>query len=550
MPETKGITIEFYGKDLNLQNTIKDINNGLKSTRTQLTDFKNQLKIDPKNLDALKGKFRMLQQEEKLLQEKAQYFREELSKLGETEIGSEKWNAYDRQLKNTEKQILAVKNQLEKMGDVESMTEITNEAEKMGDSFKEASDGALKFGDVLKAEVLGQAIIEGVKALANAIKDIAKELNQWADGYRELEVYEKQFENNIRNTADATDDEIDSLKKLARQKERNGVISKRAITSGFQELATYVESTDAIEGLTNALVDMSAQQYGVDATEESVRNIATTLGKALANGDYSGLTRLGYGFTEAQQRIMKYGDELDRVAVLNDVIESSIGGMNEALAQTDAGKVFEMKTYFDDVKTSIGEVVSELEVGFVEKIMPILQPIIDNFLKWIIDHKDEMLEIVQNIVEWLTSDEAKEFFESFKELVEQIGDAIELLVEVERELGLVKTAIDLVKGAVDLLAGALTIVLNLFSQIKSIASSMGEFFNKGVDFSGISRYYNGSGGYGSGGGAYSSGGYASGGITLNASFNVNSNNVTRMDVEQWASWLADGINEQLGNRIM
>ena len=88
MPETKGITIEFYGKDLNLQNTIKDINNGLKSTRTQLTDFKNQLKVDPKNLDALKGKFRMLQQEEKLLQEKAQYFREELSKLGETEIGA------------------------------------------------------------------------------------------------------------------------------------------------------------------------------------------------------------------------------------------------------------------------------------------------------------------------------------------------------------------------------------------------------------------------------------------------------------------------------
>ena len=548
MPETKGITIEFYGKDLNLQNTIKDINNGLKATRTQLTDFKNQLKVDPSNLDALKGKFRMLQQEEKLLQEKAQYFREELSKLGETEIGSEKWNAYDRQLKNTEKQILAVKGQLEKMGDVESMTEVTTEAEKMGDSFKKASDNALKFGDVLKAEVLGQAIIEGVKALANAIKDIAKELNQWADGYRELEVYEKQFENNIRNTANATDDEIDSLKKLARQKERNGVISKRAITSGFQELATYVESTDAIEGLTNALVDMSAQQYGVDATEESVRNIATTLGKALANGDYSGLTRLGYGFTEAQQRIMKYGDELDRVAVLNDVIESSIGGMNEALAQTDAGKVFEMKTYFDDVKTSIGEVVSELEVSFGEKIMPILQPIIDNFLKWIIDHKDEMLEIVQNIIEWLTSEEAKEFFESFKELVEQIGDAIELLVEVERELGLVKTAIDLVKGAVDLLAGALQIVLGLFRQIKEIASS--DFWNTGVDFSGISRYYNGSGGHGSGGGAYSSGGYASGGITLNASFNVNSNNVTRMDVEQWASWLADGINEQLGNRIM
>ena len=277
MPETRGITIEFYGKDLNLQNTIKDINNGLKATKTQLTDFKNQLKIDPKNLDALKGKFRMLQQEETLLQQKAEYFRKELSKLGEEEIGSEKWNAYDKQLKNTEKQILAVKGQLDKMGDVESMTEVTNETEKMGDSFKKASDNALKFGDIVKANIVSEAIINGIKTLANEMKQMASELHQWANGYRELEVYEKQFESNLKNTADASDDEIASLKKLAKQKERTGVVSAKAITSAYQELATYVESSDAIEGLTDALTDMSAQQYGVDATEESVRNLATAL---------------------------------------------------------------------------------------------------------------------------------------------------------------------------------------------------------------------------------------------------------------------------------
>ena len=72
MPETKGITIEFYGKDIALQDTLTDINKGLSLTRTQLTDFKKQLKIDPKNLDALKGKFKMLQQEPTLLSQKAE----------------------------------------------------------------------------------------------------------------------------------------------------------------------------------------------------------------------------------------------------------------------------------------------------------------------------------------------------------------------------------------------------------------------------------------------------------------------------------------------
>ena len=56
------------------------------------------------------------------------------------------------------------------------------------------------------------------------------------------------------------------------------------------------------------------------------------------------------------------------------------------------------------------------------------------------------------------------------------------------------------------------------------------------------------------GGGYdviNSGGFNSNGstITLNANFNVSSNNITRSDVKSWASWLADDINEQLGKRI-
>ena len=54
-----------------------------------------------------------------------------------------------------------------------------------------------------------------------------------------------------------------------------------------------------------------------------------------------------------------------------------------------------------------------------------------------------------------------------------------------------------------------------------------------------------SGGYGS----LNSGGFQSGGITLNASFNVQTNNVTRNDVEQWSGWLVDSINTKLGQAI-
>lgn len=50
-------------------------------------------------------------------------------------------------------------------------------------------------------------------------------------------------------------------------------------------------------------------------------------------------------------------------------------------------------------------------------------------------------------------------------------------------------------------------------------------------------------------GALNSGGFNSGGVTLNANFSVNSNNITRSDVHAWAEWMADDINDILGRKI-
>ena len=50
-------------------------------------------------------------------------------------------------------------------------------------------------------------------------------------------------------------------------------------------------------------------------------------------------------------------------------------------------------------------------------------------------------------------------------------------------------------------------------------------------------------------GNFKSGGFASGGITVNANFNVNSNNIGRNDVRNWSSWIIDDINEALGKQM-
>lgn len=540
MPETKGITIEFYGKSIDLQNDIKDINKGLKATKAELGDVNKQLKLDPSSVEKVQQKLKLLRQEQTLLTERAEYYRKELSKMGTEDIGSDKWIRFTKEVRNAETELSKIGKEINSIESADGINEVADDTKKMGESAKDASTNFISLGDIIKANVISQAIISGVKTLANELKLMAKEMHQWAEDFREAQVYEAQFESNIRNTADASDEEIASLKKLAKQKERTGVVSAKAITSAYQELATYVESTDAIEGLTDALTDMAAQQYGVDATDESVRNLATTLGKALANGDYSGLTRLGYGFDEAQQYIMKYGTELERVSVLNDVISSSIGGMNEALAQTDAGQIFQAKTYFDDVKQSIGEIVSEFEIGFIQEVMPALQSLIDDRLGWIIEHKDEIINVAKEAAEWLGSSEVQQFFKDVGQLVLDLGSILQTIIEIGDDIGLWEGLFNAVKGIVE----------GIKELFDAIAEDVAKIKGGGIG-SWLMGNYNSydwdSGGYGSGG--YSSGGMMSNSITMNNTFTINNGNVTEAELRSWANIITDQVNENLGRMV-
>lgn len=544
-----GLTIDLDVNTSGVAQAFSEINKSLASTQRELKAVDRLLKDDANNVTLLSQKQYLLTDAIDKTQDKLVQLAK-AKKLADSDDGIDKSSKQYREL---ERDIARTKQQLENLTaqQKDNNTQLENAKKNIdgvSSALKEASQDGLKFGDIVKANVVSDAIISGLKAMAQAVKEVAKELHEWANDYRELEVYERQFESNIRNTANATDDEIKALKQLASAKERQGVISKRSITSAYQELATYVESTDAIEGLTDALLDMSAQQYGVDATEESVRNIATTLGKALANGDFSGLTRLGYGFDEAQKYIMKYGTELERVAVLNDVIGSSIGGINEALASTDEGKLFQFANVFDDTKENVGQLVSDLEVRFLDGIMPELQTFLDSFNKWLEENKEPMMEMVDQIIQWLTSEETKQFFADMVQLAIDVGQILVDIVQLTNDLGLLKGALDLIKIVIE---GIRDIVHAIKEDFEYIANNgFGSWAMKNYNETDWNAGGNSwDAGWSGGFGALNSGGFKSGGITINANFTINESSMNRNTITGWAYELADAINDRLGEQI-
>lgn len=206
---------------------------------------------------------------------------------------------------------------------------------------------------LINSNQIAQAF-EQVSASVQALQSVMHDLT---DAYAVQSAAETRLEQVMRNTMDATDDEIKSIKDLASAQQQLGIVGDEVQLSGAQELATYLSKKESLESLIPVMNDMIAQQYGYNATTESAVTIATMMGKVL-DGQTGALSRYGYTFTEAQEQILKFGTEEERAATLAEVVEQSVGGMNEAMAATPYGRIVQVNNAFGDLKETIGQIVA------------------------------------------------------------------------------------------------------------------------------------------------------------------------------------------------
>ena len=225
----------------------------------------------------------------------------------------------------------------------EAITEVKSDVDKLDSSivnFAQASQG-----------------IDAVVGIFNQLRDAVGELSGI---YADQAEVETKLGVAMRNTMDATEADIQAIKDLCSAQQELGVIGDEVQLAGAQELATYLSQKETLETLIPVLNDMNAQQYGLNATQESSIQIASMLGKVM-EGQTSALSRYGYSFDEAQEEILKFGTESERAAVLAEVVGQSVGGMNAALAQTDIGKQKQLENTLGDIKEQLGQVAQYIQ---------------------------------------------------------------------------------------------------------------------------------------------------------------------------------------------
>jgi len=208
----------------------------------------------------------------------------------------------------------------------------------------------LKFNQVTRSF---QDVFHGLQQLTGA-------MHSYTQAYTAQQQAETQLATAMRNTMNATNEQIDSIKNLTAAQQELGVVGDEVQLAGAQVLATHLKHTETLRLLIPAMNDLAVAQNGVNVTSENAASVAALLGKAM-EGNVNALKRMGISFTESQKQIMETGGESQRAAVLVDVLSQRFGGMNESLANTAAGGLQQASNSFGDMKERIGALFIQFE---------------------------------------------------------------------------------------------------------------------------------------------------------------------------------------------
>ena len=234
-----------------------------------------------------------------------------------------------------------------------------------------------------RASSLTKNLLGTVAAYASlsSVKDFAIDC---VTGVMELERANERLSTLMLNTKGNTQQMVEGIIAYGDELERITTIEGDATVAGASQLATFQLQADNIKALLPALQNLAVGQYGVNVSQDNMIASANLLGKVMM-GQTGALSKAGVSFTDAQAKILKTGTETEKAAALIEVLNQNFGGLAETMAQTDEGKIIQLRNAWGSVKD---------EVGFA------LMPVIQGFVGYVHENIPQMRDIVSGSISW------------------------------------------------------------------------------------------------------------------------------------------------------
>ena len=296
------------------------------------------------------------------------------------------------------------------------LREATEGASDFSDEMDESSDSVLSFGDVVKANVLADLVVEGFRKMVDAAKQFADGMIEAA---AEVKATNAQFEQTFGNLSNQATTQLDEIGDAAgilptRLKSAYTQFYAYARSSGMESAAALKFATDA----TYAAADASA--YYDRSLEEVTEQVL-----AYTKGNFANDAALGFASTEATRNAQaiksmnKEYKDLDVTAgettqvLLDQIIAAQklSGAYGQASREMDG-----WENVTGNAKEAWKQFQAAVGAPFLEAITPIVQELTAAFMEWqesvdwssfakgvsdfisgIIEHGDKILSLVAGI---------------------------------------------------------------------------------------------------------------------------------------------------------
>ena len=236
-----------------------------------------------------------------------------------------------------------------------------------------------------------------IKAFGNKVKNSVKTLAKWGaiglgaftafatvfakqsiDAAKVQLKVEKMLETTMKRTSNASKEQIQAIKDEASALQNVGIIGDEVALAGANQLAIYGLKSEEIKKLMPNINDMIAKEKGFNGTQEDAVAMAEVIGKAM-EGKTKGLLKYGVALTTSEEKMFKAMKKEERLEFIRNKLNKSIGGTNEALRQTDEGKIVAMNNAWGDMKEELGKklipYIAQFSAWFETKI-PLIQSLI------------------------------------------------------------------------------------------------------------------------------------------------------------------------------
>lgn len=516
----KGLNIQFSADTTAINKALSDVNKSLSSTDKELKQVEKGLKIDPKNTV-------LLAQKQKLLTDAINDTKKKLDQLNEAKKLADKDTGIDKQSKgyrDLERQIETTKQKLE---------QYNKESQNMGKGFDEASKSALSFGDVLKANVIADFVVSGLKAVANAIVQIGKsmfnavkESGKFADDVntmaKKFNLSTKEIQQYIR-ASDLIDVEVETIAKSMTKLTKAMNNPSTSVSKAFKEIGITVRDASGELRDSNEVFNEVIEALGGISNE--------------TQQDAYALEIFGKSASELGPLINGGAEELKK---FNEYLEEN----NLLLSDEELKNLNIMNDSFDTLQATIEATVVKVSA----ELAPVITPLIDKLIEFINDHQEDLIEGVEEVITWLTSDEAKEFYDKFvdfaertAQLVVDLGDIAGKITGLFSPLDKLLEKLKPIEIAVTGIVEGLKFILGNRHEVANSEANKINWFgnsNNGGTNGAINNYNNLPN--------LSSKALGSSNMTSNLTINIrNGNNITERQVRSWARI----INDELGNDI-